>query len=394
MNSQQSISAAFGQVLISLNNQRDVALVPCSKTKRLGRHTAGNLYSSWRFEVEKEICTLLGLNYFIVSAKHGCLHPSEPIETYDVAMKQLDPSALVVWKKRFKEQFCSKVGHDPNIKLLSFLSASYQARVQESVDHKLEFISPLQGMSLGKGGKLLKTLKRSVQRKIILQEMYSILAVRRSAIYQFKDFDKLFTTPPRGLYIFFDGDEYSSLSEHVPRIVRIGTHGVSMGSKSTLRQRLRAHFGTQKGLGNHRSSVFRLHVGQSIIARDRLNAKFPNWGKGQSASSEIRKSEDELEIKVSSYIRHLHFCCIPIADDSGPTSQRATIEKNLIGLLTEDRVLFDKPHHGWLGSYSTRSEISSSGLWNVNHTFKKMQDDFLQRPESLLNYIRNVQELN
>ena len=47
--------------------------------------------------------------------------------------------------------------------------------------------------------------------------------------------------PRRGVYFFFEPGENRSDSGSGLRIVRVGTHGVSSGSKSTLWQRLSQH---------------------------------------------------------------------------------------------------------------------------------------------------------
>jgi len=50
------------------------------------------------------------------------------------------------------------------------------------------------------------------------------------------------------------------------RVVRVGTHGLKTGSTSTLWGRVHQHRDTREGGGNHRGSVFRLHVGQALAA--------------------------------------------------------------------------------------------------------------------------------
>ena len=71
--------------------------------------------------------------------------------------------------------------------------------------------------------------------------------------------------PPRGVYFFFEPGEQRTTSGSSPRVVRVGTHALKVGAKSKLWGRLRSHRGTVTGLrpgaGNHRGSVFRLHVG-------------------------------------------------------------------------------------------------------------------------------------
>jgi len=74
--------------------------------------------------------------------------------------------------------------------------------------------------------------------------------------------------PERGVYFFFEPGEMRSTSGSGMRVVRIGMHALKAGSKTTLWKRLSQHQGTQKsGGGNHRGSVFRLHVGTALIAQ-------------------------------------------------------------------------------------------------------------------------------
>src|SRR5438105_2545990 len=75
--------------------------------------------------------------------------------------------------------------------------------------------------------------------------------------------------PDRGLYFFFEPGETRTHSGVGQRVVRVGTHAVSVGSKSKLWGRLSQHRGTGNGAGgNHRGSVFRLLLGAAIAARD------------------------------------------------------------------------------------------------------------------------------
>src|SRR5688572_12309739 len=61
--------------------------------------------------------------------------------------------------------------------------------------------------------------------------------------------------PQRGVYFFFEHGEYRQNASTM-RVVRVGTHAVSVGSKSTLWKRLSQHKGSQNGSGNHRGSIF------------------------------------------------------------------------------------------------------------------------------------------
>ena len=91
--------------------------------------------------------------------------------------------------------------------------------------------------------------------------------------------------PKRGVYLFFDEAEgYIDKEGEIPRIVRVGTHGMFPGNKkSRLFNRLNSH------KSNSSNSVFRKHIGRAIINKNGLNC--PNWDieKGGSGRSMVWK---------------------------------------------------------------------------------------------------------
>jgi len=105
--------------------------------------------------------------------------------------------------------------------------------------------------------------------------------------------------PSQGVYFFFEPGEMRE-DGRTPRAVRVGTHAVSEGSKTTLWQRLSQHKGYERGRyaggGNHRGSVFRLHVGTALLATgDYPQEVRSTWGKGASAGPLTRELEHPLE---------------------------------------------------------------------------------------------------
>ena len=91
--------------------------------------------------------------------------------------------------------------------------------------------------------------------------------------------------PERGVYFFFEPTEARNEGGVGPRVVRVGTHALGTGSRSTLRQRLGQHRGGNTGGGNHRGSIFRLLVGQALLARGGLPPCL-SWGvKGDAAKA-------------------------------------------------------------------------------------------------------------
>jgi hypothetical protein len=172
--------------------------------------------------------------------------------------------------------------------------------------------------------------------------------------------------PHRGVYFFFEQGE-TRQNASTMRVVRVGTHAVSAGAKSTLWKRLSQHKGSKNGSGNHRGSIFRHHLGMALIKRDGLN--FPDWHDKHSAR-EKRKDEIALEQRVSDYLRQqMPFLWLDVDDTPSATSQRGVIEKNSIVLLAgaNGNQPLDAISHGWLGSHSTETKIRDSGLWNLNY---------------------------
>jgi hypothetical protein len=192
--------------------------------------------------------------------------------------------------------------------------------------------------------------------------------------------------PDRGVYFFREPGEHRPSSTDAHRIVRVGTHAVSANSKSTLWQRLRAHLGTRIGGGNHRGSIFRLHVGAALLARE--GVEIATWGVGTSAPEALRGSraaqaeESRWEQKVSEYISAMTILWVDVPDEPGPASVRAVIERNAIALLSNRFAPLEAASGGWLGRHSPRGNIQRSGLWNVTHVDQAYDPRFLDLLES------------
>lgn len=184
--------------------------------------------------------------------------------------------------------------------------------------------------------------------------------------------------PDRGVYFFFEPGESRSDSDANPRVVRVGTHALTSNSRTRLWNRLSQHRGVAAtGGGNHRGSIFRLIVGEALMERD-SRCSVASWGKGTSASSDIRASEIELEKKVSNVIREMPFLWLEVDDSPGRNSLRGYIESNSISMLSNyNRTVIDPPSNDWLGLHSPRTKIRESGLWNQNHVEETYDPNFL-----------------
>ena len=121
--------------------------------------------------------------------------------------------------------------------------------------------------------------------------------------------------PKRGVYFFFEDGEVRS-DGTTPRVVRVGTHGLRKSS-ATLWSRLSQHRGTvggsMPGGGNHRGSIFRLHVGTALLASGHWSDSIRHsWAVGSNAPSDVRRGEYPLELAVSQHIGAMPFLWLEV----------------------------------------------------------------------------------
>ncbi len=152
--------------------------------------------------------------------------------------------------------------------------------------------------------------------------------------------------PQRGVYFFFEPGELRE-DGRTPRVVRVGTHALKTGARSTFWGRLAQHKGHSGGFspggGNHRGSVFRLHVGTALLNTRAYPPEVgANWEQGQNAPPAVKASEYALERDVSQYIGQMPFLWVDVPDEAGPHSDRGLIEVGAVALLSN----YEKPPIG------------------------------------------------
>ena len=201
-----------------------------------------------------------------------------------------------------------------------------------------------------------------------------------------RDCDGTMSWPERGVYFFFEEGERRVESGDGPRVVRVGTHALTATSRTRLWDRLKQHKGTQSGGGDHRGSIFRRLVGQSLLPRG--GGRCTTWGVGSTRGDAARKkritparvqeSEAPIEREVSAYIGRMPFLWLPIEDAPGPDSQRGLIERNALALLgNAAHGDLDAASSTWLGRHSDRRKVRTSGLWNQHHVDETYDPGFL-----------------
>lgn len=377
----RTLAALAGECVESVNSlpkDGTVVLVSCGRNKRKTKAPAAELYTSSRFQLSREFAERLGLRYFIVSAKHGLVAPDRKIEPYDQSLEALNDEQRVAWTDGIVNGLLS-LSQSP-VRVVLLADEQYAAPLRVALEQtNIAVTQPLENLSKETGLALLKQCSRFLDRTDAVKAFYALFEEwgTKSAILPLRDALQK-PMPEQGVYFFFDPEEETQFSSVLGRLVRIGTHGVSAGSKATLRDRLRTHLGTADGYGNHRSSVFRLHIGEAMIRRDGLRKRFPQWGSGQNSSALVRERERPLEKLVSSAISKLCVAVVEVSDRAMKTSARAVIETSAIALFTEDYQPVESPGSQWLGRHSAHELISKTGLWNLRDVGSKADLDIVK----------------
>lgn len=354
-----------------------VILIACGRKKHSHESEAQYMYISPFFRKSRDYATLSGNHWYVLSGKYGLLRPDSIIRPYDLSLKHFDKGEQKTWAKRVLESLQQVVKEEDTITFLAGLP--YRKNLVPTLrELGYSIDTPLKGMSIGKQMKWLNTKVDKVYSDLNrFYEILSDLEVGFGGKRKLSECNGRLSWPQRGVYFFFEQGEFRKGWPAKQRVIRVGTHAVSRGSKSTLWKRLRVHKGSSDGGGNHRSSIFRLHLGEALLNKEHNRESLPSWGKGMFAPSEIRSVERELEAKVSKYMSEMTLLWIDVDDSPSPSSDRAYIEKNAITLLSNFENPLDPPSANWLGNYSTSDSIRCSGLWNVQHTMEKYDAKFL-----------------
>ena len=81
----------------------DIILVGCFKGKRAHASLARDLYISRLWRSRRSYAEAHGCPWYILSAKHGLLHPDASVEPYDLSLNELAAKARREWSQRVQE---------------------------------------------------------------------------------------------------------------------------------------------------------------------------------------------------------------------------------------------------------------------------------------------------
>lgn len=353
------------EALLSDAGEAAFIVIGCGREKLPRAANARDLYVSPRFRMSVDLAETLGSPYGILSGQHGLLGPDTELSPYDVNLADLSPGYRYQWAAAALKAIRSRAkGRKVTILAVRDYCEPI-AELNNSSSEPLDIVFPWDGLEKPDVMLWLSEARRMASRISDLDRLYRWIATERTAGSIFA-FDQLGDQkiPARGVYLFLDPAEPDFRSAG-PRIIRIGTHAVSAGSKTSLRSRLRNHLGPASEVGSHRGSIFRLHVGRAMLDAEGTRGDLPTWGEGQDAVAEIKQAEAEHERRVSQYLRKLEVALIDVDDEPGKTSMRAIIEMQLIALCSDSMRPIDRPSRQWLGHHSPVSSIRESGLWNI-----------------------------
>lgn len=172
----------------------------------------------------------------------------------------------------------------------------------------------------------------------------------------------------RGIYFFYEIGETWGHGGNKPRIVRIGT-------SSNLRNRIKEHylfdekkldFNKMKSAPKERS-IFRENLGRAILKQ--FNDPYLEvWDidftylKNREKYGSLRdiKKEKSIEGGITTILQTLFSFRFIIFDKN----ENINLAKSLIGTLVKCEKC--QASSNWLGNYSPKRKIKSSGLWQVN----------------------------
>ena len=315
---------------------------------------------------------------YILSAKHGLLSLGDIVEPYDLTLKHMSRAERNAWGERTSAQLRNLIRAGDVASF--YCGEDYIGPLRRTVAQVgCRLDEPLSHLSFGQRLHRLRTLNGEPTLDCLFGRFYRVMKrlwIAQEGGRRIADCSGHLVWPERGVYFVIEAEPAVG-SRHIPRIVRVGTHAVSLGSRASLWHRVSTHRGTGQGGGSHRSSIFRSHVGRALINREPDFAWPDTWGKGQTAPKSVREAEVALEKKVSVAIGDMRLLWLSVPDSAGPGSDRAYVERNAIGLLSRAVILSPGVAKSWLGEASEDWRIAASGLWNLDHLFMEPDPAFV-----------------
>ncbi|MBT1159863.1 hypothetical protein J1C56_30415 [Aminobacter anthyllidis] len=353
------------EAVLGRNGVVPLIVIGCGRKKRQEAAPADQLYTSDRFKSCINLVRSLGAPYAILSGKHGIVAGEMVIAPYDLHLPDLPEANQRDWAEQVLDALAARA-ESRQVTLLAANEYSMPLlELNRARASPLDIVAPWLGLEYSDHAIWLAEAKRMAARIQDLDRLYNWIGEERIAdrVFSFRELSSR-SVPKRGVYIFLDGAERNFRGAGF-RVVRIGTHAVSAGSQASLRGRLRNHLGPSSQIGNHRGSIFRLHIGIAMLEAGPGHGSLATWGEGQDARPEVKSLEIAHELAVSRYLQDLEVVLLEVDDEPSKESLRAKVEMQLIALFSESMRTIDCPGPDWLGLKSPVAQIRQSGLWNI-----------------------------
>ena len=350
-----------------MNCRMGICLLSCVGQKRPAPAPARDLYTSPWFCKARTYADRTSQPWFVLSAKYGLVHPDEMIAPYDLTLNTMPVADRRRWARGVLTQLEPYLDGIGSVMFLA--GRRYREYLEPSLRSRGLVVSiPMEGLGIGEQLRwLTSSMAERLADTIRFYGLLDRLAAHVGGPRFLQSCHGKMDWPQRGVYFFYESGEARSATGVGLRVTRVGTHGLTNGSRSTLWGRLYQHRS-----GNHQGSIFRKLVGTALAKRPhkRINKLLPeSWG--------------VVEACVSEYIGQMPFLWLNVSDAPGPTSSRGLIERNAIALLSGYKwPAADGPSTEWLGRYSDRERVRLSGLWNSNHVDETYDPSFLDEMES------------
>jgi len=325
-------------------NERKIVLLACCGPKLKHKAPAATLYCSDLFRKSLAYAQALSPDaIYILSAKYGLVTLGQELEPYNFTLNEQSTKTIRLWSDQVLKQLSEESDLEKDHFVI--LAGDRYFRNLLPVLKKVEL--PLEGLGIGKR---LQWLKQHIHYSC--GHLHGLFA----ALPRFQFPFNLADLPRNGIYILYEVGEKAHGTD---RIVRIGTHR----GQDQLPGRLKEHFVNE----NKDRSIFRKNIGRALLSREN-DPGIALWEidmTTQEARLNTRKSMDNkfittTETKVTEYIQNnCSFVAFPVTDKS----ERLRLESGIIATVAGCSVCSPSPD--WLGRYSPKENIRSSGLWLI-----------------------------
>ena len=211
-----------------------VGLISCVSKKRPYAAEAKNFYDSALFTKSREFVEQRCDSWFILSAKYGLVEPSEVIEPYEETLNNKSRREREEWAEGVWEVLRHRLRPDDHVTILA--GERYRENlVPLMVEYGCQVDVPMKGLGIGRQLQWLSRHLVQPQRDRDVERLYQALRRLEAGVGGKRLMSKCSgqqVWPKSGVYFFFEPGELRTNKDE-SRVVRVGTHGVSRGSKST-----------------------------------------------------------------------------------------------------------------------------------------------------------------